>query len=201
MLNGPRILVIIDTPSMGIFSRIKSLFARTLPPDGLVPFYDVPSRRVIQIPPTELRPGCVQARVEGVEGIVWILPEQLQEAPIRHPPFDEKMRSYIRDIQEAFAEHRDLSVEEWEEGFRRDGNPAREIAGFSYAADVYRLFTKEEPDATRRTDVYRLLIACMTTSPDSVWHVVNLNALTRPEAERIVRRFYGGEKAGDPATG
>jgi hypothetical protein len=39
----------------------------------------------------------------------------------------------------------------------------------------------------------------MTTSPESVWHVVKLNVLTRPEAERIVRRFYGGEKAGDPA--
>lgn len=182
---------------MGVLSWIKSLFARPSSSDGFVPFYDVPSGRVIRIPPTELRPGCVQARVEGVEGIVWILPEQVQEGPIRHPPFDEEIRSYIRDIQAAFAERRDLSVEEWEEGFRRDGNPLREIAGFSYAADVYRLFTKNEQDVTRRADVYRLLIACMTTSPESVWHVVKLNSLTRLEAEHIVRRFYGGKKAGD----
>jgi hypothetical protein len=40
----------------------------------------------------------------------------------------------------------------------------------------------------------------MTTSPDSVWHVVELSALSRPEAERIVRRFYGGAKADGPAT-
>lgn len=186
---------------MSIFSRIKSLFARPSSPDGFVPFYDVPSRRVVRIPPAELRPGCVQSRVEGVEGIVWILCEQVHEGPIRHPPFDEEVRTYIRDIQAAFAEHRELSVDEWEEGFRRDGNPEREIAGFSYAADVYQLFTKDDQDATRRADVYRLLIACMTTSPESVWHVVKLNALARPEAERIVRRFYGGEKAGgDPAT-
>jgi hypothetical protein len=182
---------------MGIFTRIKSLFARRPPPDGFVPFFDVPSRRVVHIPPTELRPGCVQARVEGVEGIVWVLPEQLQQGPIRHPPFDEDVRSYIRDIQAAFAEHRSLSVEDWEEGFRRDAHPEREIAGFVYAADVYRRFTRDEPDATRRSDVYRLLVACMTTSPDSVWHVVKLDALTRPEAERIARRFYGGEKADD----
>ena len=44
-----------------------------------------------------------------------------------------------------------------------------------------------EQDAARRAEAYRLLIACMTTSPESVWHVVKLNALTRPEAERIVR--------------
>jgi hypothetical protein len=140
--------------------------------------------------------------VQGIEGIVWVLPEQLHEGPIRHPPFGEDLRAYVRDIREAFAEHRDLSVEEWEEGFRRDADPAREIAGFSYAADVYRLFTNDEPDAARRAEVYRLLIACMTTaSAEAVWHVVKLNALTRAEAERIVRRFFGGEKAEGPREG
>jgi hypothetical protein len=182
---------------MWIFTWFKSLFSRRGSPEGFVPFYDVPSQRVIHIPPSELRPGCIQARVAGIEGVVWLLPEQLQPGPIRHPPFDEEIRSYIRDIQAAFAEHRDLSFEEWEEGFRRDADPEREIAGFSYAADVYRLFTDKESDAARRADVYDLLIACMTTSPESVWHVVKLNALTRAEAERIVRRFYGGAKALD----
>lgn len=182
---------------MGIFSRIKSLFVRRSPTAKaeLVPLYDVPLRRVVRIPATELRPGCVQARIEGVEGIVWVLPEQLEPSPIRHPPFDEEIRTYIRDIHSAFAEHRDISVQEWEDGFRRDANPLREIAGFSYAAEVYRLFTQDDLDAMRRAEVYRLLIACMTTSPDSVWHVVKLNALSRADAERIVRRFYGGEKA------
>jgi hypothetical protein len=186
---------------MRIFSKIKSLFLRPMPPEGFIPFYDVPSRRVVHIPPAELHPGCIEAQIKGIEGIVWVLPEQLQEGPIRHPPFDEEIRSYIRDIQEAFAEHRDLSFDDWEEGFRRDTHPIREIAGFCYAANVYRLFTKDEQDASRRLDIYRLLVACMTTSAESVWHVVKLNALTRFEAERIVRRFYGGEKVGDPAMG
>jgi hypothetical protein len=183
---------------MGLFSRINSFFARKLAPGERVPFLDVPSGRVIHIPPSELRPGCVQARVQGIEGVVWLIPAELHEGPIRHPPFEEEILVYIRDIQAAFAEHRNLSVEQWEEGFRRDADPEREIAGFSYASDVYRLFTKDEPDAERRAEVYRLLIACMTTSPDSVWHVVKFDALSRQEAERIVRRFYGGEKAGEP---
>ena len=119
---------------------------------------------------------------------------------IRHPPFNEELRGFIRDIQAAFAEHRPLSFEEWEDGFRRDANPEREIAIFSYAADVYRLLTKDDPSAERRGEVYRLLIGCMTTSPESVWHVVKLAALSRPEAERVVNRFYGGEKAGGSAT-
>src|SRR5438067_11981491 len=108
---------------MSVISWIKSLFKKSTPSPALVPFYDVPSHRVVKIPPSELRPGCVQARMEGVEGTVWVLPEQLHQGPIRHAPFGEELRTYIRDIQSAFAEHRDISLEEWEEGFRRDGNP------------------------------------------------------------------------------
>ena len=185
---------------MKLHAWVKSLFRRHASSGDLVPFYDVPSGRVVPIPVSELRPGCVQACVPGIEEVVWLLPEQLQQGEIRHPPFDEEIRSYIRDIQVAFAEHRDISFEEWEEGFRRDANPEREIAGFAYAADVYRLFTTKEESPERRREVYRLLIACMTASPDSLWHVVKLSALSRPEAERIVQRFYGGETAGGPAT-
>ena len=166
---------------------------------GLVPFYDVTSQRVVHIPPAELRPGCVQARVKGIDGVVWIATDDVQEGPIRHPPFGEDLMAYVRDIQAGFAEHRPLSVEQWEEGFRRDVHAEREIAGFSYAADVYRRFTVGEASAERRRDVYRLLIACMTTSPNAVWHVVSLTVLSRPEAERIVGRFYGGEKADAPS--
>jgi hypothetical protein len=180
---------------MKLLSWIKSLLKGGRPQCDLVPFYDVSLRRVVQIPAAELRPGCVQARIQGVDGVVWLLPEETQIGEIRHPPFDEDLRSYIREIQAAFAEHRDISVEEWEDGFRRDVDPEREIAGFAYAADVYRRFTAKEESPKRRAEVYRLLVACMTTSPESVWHVVELTSLSRPEAERIVRRFYGGEKA------
>lgn len=183
------------------FDWLRSRFARPAQKPESVPFYDTASGRVVQIPPAELRPGCIQARIEGVEGVVWVLPAEIQEGPIRHPPFDEEIRVYIRGIQAALAEHRDLTFEQWEEGFRRDADPEREIALFSYLADVYQLFAADEDSPERRREIYQLLIACVTTSPDSVWHVVKLAALSRDEGERIVRRFYGGEKAGGPTTG
>jgi len=186
---------------MAIFSWIKSLFKQSArAPSNLVPFYDLSSHQLVHIPTAELRPGCAQVRIEGIEGVVWVLAEQLQAGPIRHPPFAEDIRDYIRDIQNAFAEHRNLSFEEWEEGFQRDTHPEQEIAIWSHAADVYRLFTAVEASTERRYEIYRLIGACMTTHKDSVWHVVELNALSRIEAERIVRRFYGGEKAEGPAT-
>jgi hypothetical protein len=157
----------------------------------MVRFFDMESRRVVHIPAAELRPGAVQARVQGIEGLVWLLPDQLQEGEIKHPPFAEDVRAYVRQIQGAFAEHRPLSFEEWEDGFRRDAEPAREIALWSHAADVYTAFAASEPSAERRKDIYRCIVACLTTGPDAVWHVLRPAVLSRAEAEQVVRRFYG----------
>jgi hypothetical protein len=176
---------------MGLGEWIKRLFSRRGPIKETVPFFDVESGRVVRIPASELRPGVVQARIQGVEELVWVLPDQLKQGELRHPPFDEEIRAYIRQIQDAFAEHRPLSFEEWEDGFRRDANPEREIAVWSHAADVYTVFAKEEASWERRKDIYRVIVACLTTSPDTVWHVLRPAFLTRPEAERVVNRFYG----------
>jgi hypothetical protein len=157
----------------------------------MVRFFDVEGGRVVQIPASELRPGTVQARVQGIEGLVWLLPDQLKEGEVQHPPFDEDVRAYVRQIQEAFAEHRPLSFAEWEDGFRRDAEPAREIALWSHAADVYRAFAGTEPSAERRKDVYRCIVACLTAGPDTVWHVLEPAVLSRAEAEQVIHRFYG----------
>jgi hypothetical protein len=193
---------------MKLFAWVKSLFPRrantgtgtdastniptsTANSHGLVPFLDIPSGRVVRIPAAELRPGCVQIQLQGSDEVVWAVPEELKQGEIRHPPFEEEIRDCIRRIQSAFAEHYDLSLDEWEDGFRRDANPAREIALWSHAANVYQRFTTGEASADHRAEVYNVIVACMTTSPDAVWHVVKLRTLTRPDAERIVNRFYG----------
>jgi hypothetical protein len=176
---------------MGLSDWLKRLFGGGGSSTEMVPFFDVKSGRVVHIPALELRPGVVQARVQGIEGLVWVLPDQLKQGEIKHPPFDEGIRAYIRQIQEAFTEHRSLSFDEWEDGFRRDANPEREIAIWSHAADIYVAVAGSEPSAERRKDVYRCIVACLTTTPESVWHVLKPAVLSRAEAEQVVRRFYG----------
>jgi hypothetical protein len=156
-----------------------------------VRFYDVDTGRVATIPASELAPGAVRARVEGIDGVVWLLPDKLRPGEIRHPPFDEATREYIRRIQAAFAEQRPLSFDEWEDGFRRDADPAREIAIWSHAAAVYAESTAGEPDAERRRDVYRCVVTCMVSGPDTVWHVLKPEVLTREEAGKVIDRFFG----------
>jgi hypothetical protein len=176
---------------MGIGDWLRRAFGGRRPSQQMVPFLDVEAGRVVRIPASELRPGAVQVRLQGSEEVVWALPDQLRQSEVRHPEFGEDVRDYIRRIQAAFAEQRPLSFEEWEEGFRRDADPEREIAIWLHAADVYTALTADEPSADRRRDVYRCLVACMTTGPDAVWHVLRPELLSRQEAEQVVRRFFG----------
>jgi hypothetical protein len=175
---------------VGFRDWLNRLFAKPESQDT-VPFYDFDVGSIVRIPRRELRPGTIEVQIQGMDGLVWVMPDQLQHGPIKHEPFDEEIREYLRQIQTSFAEHRDLTIDEWEDGFRRDANPKREIALWSHAADIYVQFTADDPSADRRRDVYRCIVACMTSSPDSVWSVLKPQALDRSEAERVVNRFYG----------
>jgi len=81
-----------------------------------------------------------------------------------------------------------LSFEEWEDGFRRDANAEEEIAIWSYAADVYRAFADNEVSPERRRDIYRVIVTCLTASPDTVWRVLKLEVLSRPKPRATLRR-------------
>jgi hypothetical protein len=175
---------------MGFRDWVRRHFGSECPTE-MVPFFDVPSGRVVRIPASELRPGVVQARVQGIEGLVWLLPDQLKQGEVKHPPFEASVRAYIRQIQEAFAEQRSLSFDEWEDGFRRDASPEREIALWSDAAHVYTAFALRERSAVRRRDTYRCIVACLTSGPTAVWNVLKPEVLSRAEVNQIVTRFFG----------
>ncbi len=135
---------------MGLRDWFRKTFGGGEPPTEMVPFLDAESGRIVRIPASELRPGAIQIRLEPGGEVVWALPEQLQMGEVKHPEFDENIREYIRQIQAAFVEHRPLTFEEWEDGFRRDADPVQEIAIWSHAADIYTAFILNEVDADRR---------------------------------------------------
>jgi len=183
---------------MGFRDWLRRALGGRRPSPEMVPFLDVEGGRVVRIPASELRPGAIQVRLQGSNGVVWALPEQLRQNEVQHPEFGEDVRDYIRRIQAAFAEQRPLSFEDWEEGFRRDASPEREIALWSHAADVYTAFAASAASAERRRDLYRCIIACLTSGPDAVWHVLKPEALSHAEAEQVVNRFFG--KSGKPGS-
>jgi hypothetical protein len=56
---------------------------------------------------------------------------------------------------------------------------------------VYKAFADGDSSANRRRDVFRCIVTCMNASPEAVWRVLKVEALSRTEAEEVVGRFYG----------
>lgn len=165
------------------------------PPDEnrLVPYYDFQNRKIVEIPVSELSANAIQVQVDGIEGLVWVNAGELKQSEPRHPPFSEQRRSYVQAIHEIFSEHRDLSYAEWEDGFRRDANPDSEIAIWLGAAEIYKQFTSDEDDFNRRSEVHKTLIACLTTTYETIWDVLRLEHLTESEAQKIIDRFHNAK--------
>jgi hypothetical protein len=86
--------------------------------------FDFGTEQIITMPAAELAPGMVKARLEGIEGEVWIDSSHLKKNVFQHPPFDEEVRDHLHEIKSALNEVYPMSLEQWEDGFRRDRTPA-----------------------------------------------------------------------------
>jgi hypothetical protein len=166
---------------------------------AFVPYLDPETNRVVHIPAAELAPGSVLARIQGHERPVWISAAVLRPSPLRHPPFPEDVREQIRQIQRTFAGVRPMSLEQWEDGFRRDLHPEREIALFLYAGEILARLLEHGVGAgaaNREREIYQVLVACMTGSPEHVRHLVGQTALSPLDVQRVVDTFYHGGRGG-----
>lgn len=134
---------------LGFRNWLSRLFVKPASAE-MVRCYDFDVGSVVQIPRRELRPGAIQVQIEGMDGLVWVLADQLQAGPIQHEPFDQELRNSICHIQTTFAEHRDLTVDEWEDGLL-DVDRHRLLASWAAncAEHVLPLFVARHPSDDR----------------------------------------------------
>lgn len=162
--------------------------------EELVPFYDSKTNSIINIPSSELAPGCCLIQLADHPGqpVVWAESEfiKIGKEPV-HPPFSEELRKYIRYIHESLDPVYSMSFEEWEMGFRKDMNPTTEIASWIYAVDVFNELTKKEKDITKKRHIFFVLVACMNSNKENVHHVIDKNVnLSNEEIETIINTYY-----------
>ena len=156
-----------------------------------VKVYDFETKEVITIPSAELAPGMVEAEVEGV-GRVWVDAKQAtMDGGYRHEPFSEDIRDRLREIKEALDEVHPMTLQEWEDGFRKDTHPEKEIAIWLRLAERYKAFTEEkEFSQGQRREVFNVMLACtMSPGKELVLETVTLSAITREEALDAIEAF------------
>lgn len=170
------------------FSR---LFGRSQP--DLVPYHEFPTGKTSLIPKAELGPGAVLVQIQGQPHPVYADSAQLQPGTHQHPPFEGEMKEAIRSLVIDLAEVRPLSFEAWEDGFRRDQTPDREIAGWLHLAAILKTMTaKFSLDLPERQECYRVLVACYTGERTTVRERSDPQLLSAEQIDLAIKYFFEG---------
>jgi hypothetical protein len=163
--------------------------------DDEVLWLDPATMTVRLVPAASLTPGLIRIRLNDIDEDVWADPKLIQQSPLRHPPFSEEVRELLRMLKSTLDEVYPMSLEGWEEGFRRDANPEPEIALWLHIAEVYAAVTTPDLSLAERRDRFRFLMACANGSREQIGQTAPLGSLDPATAAQIVERFYGPSPA------
>ena len=174
---------------------MKNLFARfwRRPKPELVPYYDIESKVVSRIPKTELAPGSALIRIEGMGESVYVDTAKLRFSDYKHSHFEGAERTAIEGLVHDLADVIPMSYEQWEDGFRRDRTPGREIAGWVHLAAILNIMSSRfsfSPE--KRKECYRVLVACFTGDRSTVLPRSEPKTLTHVEIQTAIGYFYEG---------
>lgn len=160
--------------------------------------YDVPSRTLVTIPICELASGMIRARLQGVEGDVFVDSRQLKQGgAFRYPPFPPAVLQVLRHLQDTFDEVHPRALEAWEDGFRRDTNPDSEIRLWLFMAEVYRRWTRGRRLSRRRKqDLFQVVLHYVTNGPEAVLATVPVRTLERRRVKALVASLVALDEHG-----
>lgn len=159
----------------------------------LVRYHDFATGKTVLIPKAELSSGVVLIQMEGDKHPVYADASQLKQGPYQHPCFEGRMRAAVESLVADLGEVYCLTYEQWEDGFRRDRDPAREIASWMHVAAIltvmserYRLSPEE------KNECFRVLVACLTGARDSVRERCGVKLLSDEQVSLATKYFYEG---------
>lgn len=165
--------------------------------ESMLRFYDCKTGQVNEIREEDLAPGMVQIERVGI-GTVWICDDQLtnlRKSPYRHPPFDEGILDILRGLKRALDLVHPMTLEEWEDGFRRDMNPEREIAIWMRIASAYRHCTVgRHYSIQQRIDFFNVILACSCNPTKHVLKVARFSAISKKQAAMAIRVFCAPQR-------
>ena len=170
---------------------IRRLFGKTDP--ELVPYYDFETKHTVRIPKCELSPGAVLIQIQGESEPVYADAPQLKEGEHQHESLPAELLTAIQEIQEELADVRPMDNDEWVDGFRRDANPDREIAGWLHLSHILRVMTNRHGyTLAQREECFRVLVACFTGARETVRNRSDPTLLPSDQIDQAIQYFFEG---------
>ena len=113
------------------------------------------------------------------------------QSGIRHNyKFPEEIIEVIKDIKTTFNEVYPITMDVWIERFDRDSNPEREIALWSYMADVYEKSINKCPNTLDyHKEIFKIILACSLGDDKYVLSQVKVNNLSASDVKAILKEF------------
>ena len=166
--------------------------------DGQVAIYDFDRQEVIWVAGRDLPAGLLHVQMEGLDHPVWVDPGRInQGSQYQHPPFTPEVRDLFAQLKLALDEVYPRTIDEWEDGFRRDRNPEKEIVIWLHIAKVYKACTFGRPlSLEAKQDYLKVLLACSSGPRDLVLQSVALSAITEVDAAGAIESYF--DAAGAP---
>jgi len=131
----------------------------------------------------------IRADVDGI-GIVWVDSNQLKQGnSYNHPPFTGEWRDCLLRLVDAFPNVYERSYDFWEDGFRRDANPDKEIAVWLHIAETYGRHSIARP-VEEQIEVFSLVVACSNADAGSIGSVFSRALLSEQEFGSIIADYY-----------
>jgi hypothetical protein len=153
----------------------------------MVRVHDPKTGNLTTIPAAELAPGMVRCQIVGIEGEVWMDGSTLNKGEILHPPFPEPARQAMRSLRETFIDVYPRTVEEWEDGFRRDQDFHEEIALWLFMQEVFLHFTADRVlDPEQKRHIFEVINACVTNGADYVLVTTNPRTISKSRIREMV---------------
>lgn len=153
-----------------------------------VEVYDFVKNEVYLVSEDKLGPEMMRVSLDGK--MYWANANQLTQNTYQHPPFEGELKQRIINIQKELEAVNAQGYAEWEDGFRRDQNPANEIAIWERIVGVYRMFSKNYQDISVKREIYRLTVMCSYSEPSVVLKQVNNQLISANLAQEIITEYY-----------
>lgn len=165
------------------------------PNQELVKLYDVSTGAITTIPSSELAPGMVRIRLDDSDEVLWAdvddLSAHVEQSKIIRPRLTGDRRKKVRFIQKPLRKVCFKTYGEWEDGFRRDMHVDEEIALWVRVARCLNEFTTQHrATPKKRKEAFAFLVACMNGTPTTVFKMVDLDFLSRENAQQLAAAFY-----------
>lgn len=120
--------------------------------------------------------------------IIRVRPDQLKKGEYRYPHFPPVVISQIKQIKDYLDDVFPQTMDEWEDGFRRDADPISEIDLWLVIGEVYSSIITQRSTTEEKKATFSILLSCTMeeADPEKMFSQQKVKILSQEQIRKIV---------------